>query len=332
MGYAYFYKERPQAARFYLRQSLALQSEVEIPIKYYQKEKNSETLTPGTLKINRTELTFITANNSALNFKMNPLSIQKMEIKREKQNPANNSLKPDSIEIQATIDAGRKTEKKKLRFYPRQAFARVISPNRAEVASCSGCQNGNCICQSEIESIYELLLNWKTGTYPRQLNNEVELPAKSSTFYNNQFFSLDIPNNWQAVSQNESSFWFAPTGGFFRSQNTTYFRYGVNAGICTVKINDLTAESKSFYQLLLQSENNYLDEQQPAKEINIKGKKILVSTFAGFGIKEQEEEIVTIYTSFTTQGTLFYLITVTPFNEREIYHITFQNILNSAKF
>lgn len=58
----------------------------------------------------------------------------------------------------------------------------------------------------------------------------------------------------------------------------------------------------------------------------------MVSTFAGFGIKEQEEEIVTIYTSFTTQGTLFYLITVTPFNEREIYHNTFQNILNSAKF
>lgn len=143
---------------------------------------------------------------------------------------------------------------------------------------------------------------------------------------------MNIPGNWQMVSQNETSFWFSPGGGYFRRQNNTYFRYGVNAGIRSVQINDLMAESKTFYQTIFQAGNNYLDEQHPVKEIIVNDRKGMVATFAGFGLQDQEEEIVTVYTFFTAQGNLFYIITVSPFYKRADYQSAFRKILNSARF
>ena len=47
MGYTYFYTERPRESRFFPARAVSLQTEVEVSVKIYRKEKISEILTAG---------------------------------------------------------------------------------------------------------------------------------------------------------------------------------------------------------------------------------------------------------------------------------------------
>lgn len=334
MGYSYFYTERPRESRFYLTRVLSLRNEVEFAVKIYQKEKNSETLTDGVLKINRTKLSFSSAKRPELNFTIAPSSNIKLEINQDGNNSNNiSSLKPDSIEMKGLVDNGKKIEKKNIRLFPRQAFARVVAQNKAEIASCTGCNNGGCLCQKEIQAIYELLLNWKSGSYPRQIDafSSVTSPSSNFTQFDSQSFSLEVPDNWQMVDQSNSQIWFAPNGGYSRrNQNTNQYAYAVNIGLRPIKTNDLFDESRIFYMELL-SGNNYLEQQNMPKEIIISGRKGLASNFAGFSVETGTEESVQIYTTFTSKGNFFWMIMVTPFNEQQKYKSVFRHILDSVR-
>ena len=333
IGYAYFYTNRPRESRFYLARALGLQMEAEIPVKIYQKEKNSETLTDGVLKINRNNLSFYSAKRPELNFNISPSSISKLEINQDKNNSNSASSKPDSVEIRASVSSGKKTEKKILRLYPRQAFARVIAQNKAEIATCTNCSNVGCLCQTEIRAVYELLLNWKSGSFPRGTNasSSVAPPSAGFTRFDGQGFSLSLPDNWLKTTQTDNPMWFAPTGGFFSSQNRVQYVYALNAGVLPITANDLRSESERFYQSIL-SANGYLEQQSEPKEIFISGRKGLTASFVGFNAEIGEEEFVQIYTTFTREGNLFFILTVTPFEKRQEYRRTFRSILNSVNF
>lgn len=331
MGYSYFYTERPRESRFYLLRTLALQGEIELPVKIYQKEKNSETLSDGTLKIDRNNLSFSSAKRPELNFSVAPSAIISLLVNQEKNSSGNVSTsKPYSIEIKAMIASGKKTEKKNLRFFSRQTYARALAPNKSEIAGCTGCNAGRCPCQAEIQAVYELLLNWKTGSFPRQTSvyGAVTPPSKSFVQYSADYFSFNVPDNWQTVLQTKDDVWLAPNGGFLRSQNRTLFRYALNAGVRAISVNDLRTETENLYREKLSS-SSYLDQQGEPKETFISGKRALVSSFAGFGVEDGEEEFVQIYTTFTSNGNLFYIITVTPFNERQKYKSVINQTLAS---
>jgi len=145
MGYAYFYTQRPRESRFYLVRAVSLQSEIEIPVKIYQKEKNSETLTDGIIKINRNNLSFYSAKLNELNLTVSPSVINKLEINREKGKLGNAAPKPDSIEIKATITNGKRNEKKNIRFYPRQSFSKVTGQGKTEISACTSCNDGETV-------------------------------------------------------------------------------------------------------------------------------------------------------------------------------------------
>ena len=328
MGYAYFYSSRPREAHFYLARALALQTDVELPIKIYRKEKNSEILTDGTLKINRNNFSF--SAGSETNFNLSPASIEKIEIIQDKNNAKSSLGKPDSIQIKASVANGKKTEKKTLRLFPRRAFARAIAAGKAEIAACADCQSGGeCLCQTEIRAVFELLLNWKSGSYPRTRTPvSVAPPSNRLTRYDGKNFSAGVPENWAKVSEANNSIWFAPEGGFFSRQNRTQFRIAINFNTVPISNNDLRLESEKFYQTILAA-NRYLEQKSTIKEISIFGRKALAASFVGFNAEDQEEELVQIYTTFTKDGNLFYLLTVTPFEQRRQYKQTFNLTLNS---
>lgn len=264
MGYGYFYSKRPRESRFYLARAVSLQTDVELPVKIYQKEKNSEILTDGILKINRNNLSFSSDKKPELNFSVAPAAISSLEIKQEKKAASQvSSPKPDSIELKAIVQNAKRTEKKTLRFYPRQAFARVAAQNKAEIAGCAECADGKCACQTEIQAVYELMLNWKTGSYPRRVDafSGVAPPSPNFTRFEAQNFSLNVPSNWQKVSQTNNDVWFAPEGGFSRNQTGTRTQYGyaVNVGVLPISANDLRAETEGFYRALLSGDNGYLE-------------------------------------------------------------------------
>jgi hypothetical protein len=146
--------------------------------------------------------------------------------------------------------------------------------------------------------------------------------------YDSKNFFVEVPENWKKVSEANDSAWFAPEGGFFKRQNRTQFRVAVNFNAVPISKNDLRSESEKFYQAILAT-NRYLEQKGVTKEVFISGNKALAASFVGFNAEDQEEELVHIYTAFTKDGNLFYLLTVTPFEQRRQYKQTLNLILNS---
>ena len=333
MGYAYFYSGHSRESRFYLSRALALQTEVEIPVKLFQKEKNTEILIDGILKLNRNVSNFISVKRPELNFSFVPASVSDLQFSQNKNPNKNDSLKPAFIEVKANFTGVKKSEKKTIRIYPRQAFSRVTTPGKAEVAACTVCADGVCSCQEEIGSVYELLLNWKSGTFPRPTNLYSGVMPSSGNFTRTSFrnISLSVPEDWQRLSENDNSVWFSPRGGFANIQNKNSFGYAVSLGVIPINNNDLKSESENFYRIIL-SGNNYLGQQGLPGEVFFGSRKGFKAVFAGFSAESGEEESVQIYTCFTGEGNLFYVLTVTPFNKKQEYRKIFNLIINSVRF
>jgi len=332
MGYAYFYSGRPLEGRYYLARAIGLQAMAKIPVKIYQKQKNSEILTEGSLSINENNLSFNSTARPEFNFSVSASSINKVELKQGKRNGS--SAKPDLVDISGQVNTGMKTEKKTLRLYGRQAFARVTGPNKAEIAGCSNCTVTGCLCNSEIQAVYELLLNVRDDSFPRGRFAKLPLvapPSPTFTQFDGQAFSLALPNNWVKVDDSNDQVWFAPTGGVTLSQNRTHFIYALGVGTRPLSSNDLLAETGKFYRAILSS-NEYLEQQSEPQEVSISGSRGLTTSFIGFNKVTATEESVQFYTTFTRTGNLFYLMTVTPFEERQEYRSTFRSILRSVKF
>jgi hypothetical protein len=175
-------------------------------------------------------------------------------------------------------------------------------------------------------------LNWKSGSFPRGTNvsSLVAPPSSEFTRFDGHGFSLNLPDNWSKTTQTDNPIWFAPTGGFFGSQNRIQYVYALSAGVLPISANDLRSESERFYQSILPA-NSYLEQQSEPKEIFISGRKGLTANFVGFNAEIGEEEFVQIYTTFTREGNLFFILTVTPFEKRQVYRRTFRSILNSVK-
>lgn len=332
MGYAYFYSGHTRESRFYLARALALQAEIEIPVSLYQKEKKSEPLTEGVLKINRSTLNFVPTKNPDLNISFASTSV--IDLQFVQNSLKGDSSNIDSIQLKVNLAAGKKTEKKTIQIFPRQAVAGAALPGKNINAVCGQCAGGVCRCQEEIRSLYEFLLNWKTGTFPRSLISfsSVVAPSANLVRFNFHNISLSIPENWQKASENDNAVWFSPAGGSIHTQRgTTQFGYAVSVGILPIKNNDLRLESENFYRTIL-SGNAYLDQQSSPKEIFIGGRKAVKAIFSGFEAERAEEEFVQIFTGFTGEGNLYYILTVSSFNKRREYRQTFNSIVNSVRF
>jgi tetratricopeptide (TPR) repeat protein len=221
MGLSYFRSDRTRESRFYLARAMSLDQTVELPVKIYQKEKNSEILVGGTLKVSSSELNFSADQKADLSFRLKPGDLSRLELKPEKLR-----TKPDAIELKGNFSKGNRSERQTVLLYPQQAFARALNAGRAEIAACLGCSTATCGCQTEIQAIYELLSNWKLGSYQQSVvvSRPPGPPSTVLTSYEDEQFSLKVPANWQTFKVADANVWFSPNGGFFWSRKCPAIR------------------------------------------------------------------------------------------------------------
>jgi Zn-dependent protease with chaperone function len=193
-----------------------------------------------------------------------------------------------------------------------QSRFRGMSPARSmsEIAKEGGTNNGST----------------ESPTAGGRYSNNVPAPSTRGRTYNGpNGLRLSIPDNWRDFSSNNGAM-FAPEGAY-GAQGLTH---GLMVGIESAQNANLRQATEAYVQLTLQG-NSYLRQQTRLTARNINGQQGLTTQLSGASPITNRTEVVNIYTTRTSDGNLFYAVTVVPQNDSYRYNNTFASVLNSIQ-
>lgn len=170
------------------------------------------------------------------------------------------------------------------------------------------------------------------GTSDRPRNGRVESPStRYRTYTGGDVFRISVPENWRELGSNGgSAVTYAPEGAYGDVQGQFVFTHGVQVGVGRASNRDLYQSSDDFVRTILQG-NEYLRQQSRFQRGTVSGREGLKTTLAGESNITGETEVVEIYTTFTRNGDLFYLIAVAPNRDYRNYQRAFDQIVRSVQ-
>jgi beta-barrel assembly-enhancing protease len=153
----------------------------------------------------------------------------------------------------------------------------------------------------------------------------VELPSTRTRQYKaGNILTATVPDNWKEFPE-EGGVQFAPDNAWGDKGIT----HGVMLGIQKGNGGNLQQESDAYVQAIAKS-NNYA-QQGGYSRGSINGKNALRTIISGRSDITGRTEIVTVYTTLLSDGTLLYVLTVSPDNESSDYSRAFTNFVNSIR-
>jgi hypothetical protein len=166
-----------------------------------------------------------------------------------------------------------------------------------------------------------------SGISAGRYSSNVQFPSSRMREYTaGNVFSISVPSNWQEFPS-QSDVTFAPDGAYGQQGIT----HGLMVGVSQSQYQDLRTASDAFVRALLQN-NSYLRQQTGLQRSYISSMEGYSSLLSGRSNITGQNEDVTVYTSQTRDGRIFYLITVAPSSERYRYENTFRSVLDSVRF
>lgn len=160
------------------------------------------------------------------------------------------------------------------------------------------------------------------GTY----GSRIQYPSSQMRSYNLGVAAVNAPDNWQVVNQSNNEIWLAPQGASGNSGIT----HGAIVGMSQSSGGNLQQVTNAYVQGILQS-NNYLRAQSNYTRTYVGGRSGLGIVLAGTSPITGRTEVDTIYTTQLSDGSLFYVVTVTPQSEAGNYNNTFRNMIRSIQ-
>ena len=160
-------------------------------------------------------------------------------------------------------------------------------------------------------------------------------PAQpSSTFRDFQArdnsFALAYPDNWDALSSDDANMIFAPAGAYGQIDEGLVVTHGVFIGVVRPEATDLQEANAAFVQQQVNMNPDFRVERAP-QAIDFGGRRGFATVVAGPSPVTGVVEIDVIYTTATSDGRLFYLITIAPEDEFKNYQATFERIAQSLR-
>jgi hypothetical protein len=143
-------------------------------------------------------------------------------------------------------------------------------------------------------------------------------------------FALEYPENWDALGANESNLIFAPPGAYGRVNNSVMVTHGIFIGAISVEAADLESATALFVEQQIEANPDFRVVRQPER-INFGNRQGFATVVAGPSTVTGVVEIDVIYTTATSDGRLFYLITMAPEDEYQTYKETFERIISSIR-
>ena len=163
---------------------------------------------------------------------------------------------------------------------------------------------------------------------PNSLSGHVAAPSSRYQSFDKGIFNVSVPENWQEVEQQNGA-WYAPKGAYGTANGQTVFTHAVNLGVAQTRSRDAQQATEEFINSLKQGSN--LRARGGFQRVDVDGRQGQLITFDNTNEATGHAETVNIVTTQLRDGTLFYLITVSPTNEYRNYQSTCSRILRSIR-
>ena len=158
------------------------------------------------------------------------------------------------------------------------------------------------------------------------------VPPPSSQFRTVQggnLFDVSVPQNWQAVSSN-NSVKFVPQNGYGDVDGgESVFTHGVELGVARASSRDLQEATRTLVANFARS-NPDLRQTSDTRDIQLSQRSGL-----GLGLVNRSAlggtEQIGLYTTFLADGNLFYIATIVPDREADRYAPVFDRIARSVR-
>lgn len=167
------------------------------------------------------------------------------------------------------------------------------------------------------------------NNYPASPNARVELPSARYRTYDKGTFSVNIPDNWSEVND-QNGLWFAPRGAYGSSNGQTVFTHAVTFGAVQTQQRSLQQATAEFVNSLTQSSNS-MRARGTYQRMDVDGRFGELISFDNVNEATGRAELINVVTTQLRNGELFYMISVTPRDEYADYQNTLLTILRSLK-
>ena len=167
------------------------------------------------------------------------------------------------------------------------------------------------------------------NNYPTAPIGRVDLPSSRYRTYDKGTFSVNIPDNWSEVNDQNGLF-YAPRGAFGSSNGRTVFTHAVTFGAVQTQNRNLQQATAEFVNSLTQNSDS-MRARGSYQRTDVDGRFGELISFDNVNEATGKAELINVVTTQLRNGELFYMILVAPRDEYSNYQNTFQAILRSLR-
>lgn len=154
--------------------------------------------------------------------------------------------------------------------------------------------------------------------------------TRYQTYNEGDIFRISVPSNWVEIAS-ESAVTFAPQGGYGAINNQNVFTHGVQVGMARSENHGLEEATNELIASLAQS-NPRLARSGGSTRGTLGGRPALRTTLANISDATGGREGILLYTALRNDGSLFYLVGVSPEEEFRAYQPVFNKVAGSIQF
>lgn len=143
-------------------------------------------------------------------------------------------------------------------------------------------------------------------------------------------FSIEYPQNWDALVADDSNMIFAPKGAYGQTEEGMLCTHGVFIGALQPEASELEAANLAFVNQQLKLNPDFRLVRRP-QGIYLGNLPAFATVVAGPSPVTGVTELDIIYTTATRDGRLFYLITMAPEDEIDRYNPAFDHVVQSIR-
>ena len=169
------------------------------------------------------------------------------------------------------------------------------------------------------------------GGYPEDSRiGRVEQPSTQyQTYEEGNLFRVSVPSNWRELPAS-TAVTFAPEGAYGNHQGQSVFTHGLQIGVDQNEAHDLRTATKELIQGLAQS-NPQLRQAGNFSNFNFAGRRGLAVVLQNVSDVTGEQERIALYTAQLQDGSLFYVVGVSPAQEFSTYQKIFTRSVRSIQ-
>jgi Zn-dependent protease with chaperone function len=158
----------------------------------------------------------------------------------------------------------------------------------------------------------------------------VEPPStRYQTFEEGNLFRVSVPDNWRELPSN-TSVTFAPDGAYGDHQGQSVFTHGLQIGIERNESHNLRTATDELIQGLAQS-NPQIRQTGSYTNVNFAGRRGLATVLTNVSDVTRQQERIALYTTQLSDGSLFYVVGVSPAQEFSTYQQVFNRSVRSIQ-